>query len=63
MPCWLHLILESLAGNDDPEVGFLRGRACHGFVMGVQVRIIVNLEGRGFEGFDDLFLHGLLTSM
>jgi hypothetical protein len=45
MPCWLHLILESLAGNDDSEVGFLRGRACHGFVMGVQVRIVVNLEG------------------
>lgn len=54
MPCGLRLGFEGLAGDDESEMGFLRCGSGHGFVMGVQVGVIVDLESCWGEGRSDL---------
>ena len=40
----LHLGLEGLGGDDEPEVCLLGGDADHGLVMSVLVRVIEDLQ-------------------
>ena len=43
----LHFGLERVRSDDEAEMRFARGIAYHGFVVGVQVRVIVDFEGCG----------------
>lgn len=50
----LHLGTEGFRGDDDSEVRLLGRAAGHGLVMGMQARIIVDLEEGGLESLGDL---------
>lgn len=50
----LHLGLEGLGSDDEPEVRLLGRDADHGLVVSVLVRVIEDLQTRGFEGIRQL---------
>lgn len=50
VPCRLHLALKSSGRDGDVEVGFGRGAIGHGAVVRVEVGVVADLEGCGFEG-------------
>lgn len=51
----LHFGLEGFRCDDEPEVSFARGAVFHGFVVGVEVGVIVDFERGGGESSCDLW--------
>lgn len=54
MPCRLHLRLELLGCDDDPEMRLLGCASGHGFVVRVQVGVVMDFEGGGLKCCGDL---------
>jgi hypothetical protein len=50
----LHLGLEGLGCDDEPEMCLLGRDALHRLVVRVEVRVVVDLERGGLEGSGDL---------
>jgi hypothetical protein len=55
VPGRLHLGLERVGDDGDAEVGFFGCAALHGFVVGVQVGVVEDLQGCWMESFLDLW--------
>jgi hypothetical protein len=51
----LHLALETVRGDIDAEMGLARGAPRHGFMVGVFVRVVEDLEAGWGEGGCDLY--------
>jgi hypothetical protein len=50
----LHLGFESLGRDDHPEMGFLGSAAGHCLVVGVEMRVVVDLQEAWLQRFGDL---------
>lgn len=54
MTGWLHLGSESFRGDDEAEVSLAGSATLHGLMVGMEVRVIEDLECRRLQGGGDL---------
>lgn len=57
----LHLGVEGVGGDDHAKVCLAGGSVIHGLVVGVKMRVIVDLESLGVEGRGDLGSNKILN--